>query len=223
MLTAMTMAATKRSCEASGMRFHLGPPPPTLDFKPQEDGWMPLREPSPLMLNLLATPVGLVLAIVIGAAWGMRPIASLPGLQQLGVWGPLLELLLLCMGLPLLILVHEWIHTWPYPRCGFTEQTIIAAWPSKLLFYALYLGPLGRNRWLFVYLLPLLVISILPLIICRLAGINPFVATAVSTFNALVSGGDIIGFGLIAMQVPAGATVQNQGWNTWWKKEVRPE
>lgn len=204
----------------AGMRFHLGPPPATPNFAPQEQGWTPLREPSPLVLNFLAVPIGLVMAIAIGAAWGMEKLSSLPGLQAFGMYGPLLEpLIVLFVGLPLLILGHEWIHTWPYPRGGWTDQTLIAAWPSKMLFYALHLGPLGRNRWLVVYLLPLFVISILPLLVCRLLGINPFAVAAVSTINALLSGGDIIGFGLIARQVPAGAMVQNQGWNTWWKME----
>lgn len=202
------------------MRFHLGPPPPTPNFHPQEEDWTALREPSPLVMNFLAAPVGIILAVAVGAGWGMERLSSLPGLQSFGVFGPIAEILLLVfVGFPLLVLVHEWIHTWPYPRFGFTSETLIAAWPSKLLFYALYLGPLSRNRWLIVYLLPLCVISIVPLIVCLLVGTHPFSVAAVSTFNALLCGGDVIGFALIAWQVPARATVQNQGWNTWWKLE----
>src|SRR5689334_4108461 len=106
---------------------------------------------------------------------------------------------------------------WAYPKFGFSPSTMIAFWPSKLLFLAICFDALRRNRLLLVYMLPLLVISILPLIVCRSLGMNSGILMLASIANALFAGGDIFCFLLILAQVPANAMVRNQGWATWWK------
>jgi len=58
--------------------------------------------------------------------------------------------------LPALIATHELIHALGYPKFGFTRSTVIAVWPSRLLFYAGSFDAIRRNRMLLVYVLPLL-------------------------------------------------------------------
>jgi hypothetical protein len=68
------------------------------------------------------------------------------------------------LSFPALILVHELLHAVVHPGYGFTDATVIGAWPSKLLFYAHYCGPLSRERFLLVFAMPTLVITGLPLV-----------------------------------------------------------
>jgi hypothetical protein len=88
------------------------------------------------------------------------------------------------------------------------------------MLYAHYSGPLTRNRFLAVFAMPLLVITVLPLVIAAL-GLVPkalFLPVAwFSTWNAMAACGDIFGIALILFQVPRGAIVQNQSWRTYWK------
>lgn len=197
------------------MRFHCGPPPPVPDFQPLEQGWTALREPSPFLLNLIAGPVGIALGVVVALGWGINSLSyQFPSGDPVA---PLIFLGCVLAGLAGLVLVHEMIHAFGYPRCGFTSDTLIGVWPTKLLFYAIYLGELPRNRLLLVYLLPLLVITVLPLVVCRGLGLNQPLVAAFSIINAMFAGGDVTCFLLIVCQVPAAARLRNQGWQTWWK------
>lgn len=200
------------------MRLHIGQPPATPDFMPKEEGWTPLTEPSPLVLSLMATPVGILAAVLIAFVWGTSSVRLEGGSTNFGPFGPLIAIAAIFgIGVPLLIAVHELIHALGYPKFGFTPSTMIAFWPSKLLFLAIHFDALLRNRLLLVYMLPFLVISVVPLIVCRSLGIESTLLMLASTANALAAGGDIFCFFLILAQVPANALVRNQGWATWWK------
>ncbi len=59
---------------------------------------------------------------------------------------PLVLIPIAVLGLVALILIHELLHAVCYPRFGFTESTMIAFWPSKLLFLAINYDALPRNR-----------------------------------------------------------------------------
>jgi len=43
----------------------------------------------------------------------------------------------------------------------------------------------------------------------------------ISSFNALLACGDVLGVALLLFQIPANATVRNQGWRTYWKEHKR--
>ena len=205
------------------MKLHIGQPPATPYFTPQEDGWTPLKEPSPLMLTLLATPVGIVAAVLIAMGWEPLSVHFEFGSSIFGRIAPLIYMFAVFgLGLPALIVVHELIHTLSYPKFGFTPSTMIAIWPSKLLVLAITFDALRRNRLLLVYLMPFLVISILPLIVCRGLGISSLMMMLASTTNALLAGGYIFCFFLILFQVPRHAILRNQGWTTWWKAVDQP-
>jgi hypothetical protein len=196
------------------MRFHLGSIPD--EFTPS-DAWRPIREPGPLLMQCIAAPIGLVSALLTGYGWAQAGLANAPRLASPNT---ALLIALLVASFPALIIVHEFVHAVVYPRFGLTSATIIGLWPRRLLFYAHHSGPLARNRFLVVFAMPLLVITIVPLAIA-LAGLLPpflFAWTAwFSTWNALFACGDILGFCLIFFQVPRHALVQNQSWSTYWK------
>jgi hypothetical protein len=206
------------------MKLCLGPPPAATDFAPEDEGWTTLREPSPGWVNLLAAPCGVLAVVVLALAWGRAPSWSGSGeLSFLGKLAPLVWLALLFGGSFVgTVIAHERLHAVAYPRFGLTNSTIVGAWPSRLLFYAGYLGELGRSRWLLVYVFPLLVLSVLPMLTWRLCGLYSGVLHFVSLLNGLASGGDLLMVLLILVQVPHHAKLRNRGWCTWWKIEEGP-
>lgn len=201
------------------MKLHIGQPPATPNFTPKEDGWTPLKEPGPLLLNLGATPIGLLAGILIALGWGPSSSHFEFGPSVFGTLAPLAYVGIgFGLGLPGLIIVHEVIHTLCYPSFGFTESTMIAVWPSKLLFLAVTFDALGRNCFLLVFLMPFLVIPSFLWSFAAAWGSSSVLLMLASTVNAMLAGGDVLGFFLILFQVPHNAIVRNQGWATWLKR-----
>ena len=196
------------------MRLHYGPVPETADFHPIQEGWHGIREPGPVLIQFLAIPVAfLSMGVMIAALIYGRPgLAFSMNLD----WTSLVLLVLLFP-------VHELLHAAGFPRLGFTPESVIGVWPSRLLFYAFHSGPLAKNRYLWVFAIPFLVLSVLPVAILALVRPLPFSQVAISNLvfiaviNAAAASGDVLGFFLVLLQVPGGAKVRNQGWKTYWQ------
>ena len=196
------------------MRFRIGAVPD--NFEP-DGSWRTLTEPGPLLMQVLATPVALVLGVTFLFLWQtlvpLAPLSMAEGFKTLFA-------ILIILSFPVLICAHEVLHTLPHPGWGLHQETIIGAWPKTMLFYAHYDGALQRNTYLLVFAMPLLVISVLPLILGLLGLLPPTLASIAAWFsiwNALFACGDVLGFFLILIQVPAGAIIQNKGWRSYWK------
>jgi hypothetical protein len=116
-----------------------------------------------------------------------------------------------------MFLAHELCHVIGYPRMGFSRHSIIGVWPSKFLGYAAYQGSLRRNRLLGVLLLPMLLMSLLPLAFGTFVRPLPPVAALISVFNMLGCGGDVMIAFILLSQVPSQAILRDQGWDSWWK------
>jgi hypothetical protein len=93
----------------------------------------------------------------------------------------------------------------------------VGFWPSKLLFFAHYVGELSRDRFIAILLMPLLIITCVPLAICAFMGLSSALLAFASIVNALFACGDLFGVILLVWQLPSNATVRNQGWKTFWK------
>ncbi len=115
----------------------------------------------------------------------------------------------------LLIPIHELFHAVVYPLADH-KKIVIGLEPKMGVFFAMYYGPLSRNRWLLVYLLPFLLISILPLVLIAFIAIPHWWLLA-SIFNAGFAAGDLFGFYLILRQVPVHSVVMQDGWDTYWQ------
>jgi Putative zincin peptidase len=174
-----------------------------------------------MLMQLLATPVGVATATVVWTAW--QRLVLVPSLLfDTRTGGAVLAVALILLSFPLMIVVHELLHAVAQPRFGSSDATLIGVWPSRLLFYAHYSGPLSRDRFLGVFVLPFLVMSVLPLLLAAggaLPTVLVFPAAWCSTWNAFFCCGDLLGGGLILSQVPRTAIVQNSGWRTYWKPE----
>lgn len=206
------------------MRFNVGLPPTNPDFSPGQPGWTQLNLPNPYLLTLIGIPIGGLTAFVLILGWEkLFPLDAEFGFRIPGVghWVIFAIPFLLIAGLLLVVFVHELLHCLGHPKCGLSSQSCIGVWPTKLLFYATYLGGIGRNRYLLLGMLPFLVLSVLPLVVCAAIGevgvTTLTLLSAVSVFNGFSSCGDFLIFPIIVFQVPSGAVIHDHGWDMYWK------
>jgi hypothetical protein len=208
------------------MKIHFGAPPQDPDFHPERDGWTKLREPDPIFLQIIATPVAILNLAILLAAWfalaWFQP-RSMPIFDWTGnsnPWPALISsfsLSSIIVGIPMLITAHELTHAIGYPGSLRTDQTLIGIWPAKFLFYASHSGSVSRNRFLVVSILPLLALTVLPLVGSALSQHIHIGLAAMSIVNGTFACGDQVVAAIVAWQVPRKAIVRNQGWQTWWK------
>ena len=197
------------------MRFRLGPIPD--EFKP-DSSWKPIREPGPLVQQLLALPVGGILVVAVWYSWqavGFPPSLAFDDYME----HPHPVIMLICFVL--LIAVHELIHALVHPKFGCSPASTIGAWPKKMVFYAHYHGPRARNRMALGLIMPFFVLSVLPVVLAAFKMLPQSLAMWVpllSLLNALASCGDCLGFVWLLVAVPHSAIVQNKSWRTYWKK-----
>jgi CDP-diglyceride synthetase len=197
------------------MNFHWGAIPE--DDIELDESWSSIKEPGPIGMQLIATPIALVLGAIFVFLW--TKVSPLEPISVTKAYLPLLGLAI-AASFPLLILVHEFLHAAAHPHFGLRSASIIGVWPTKLLIYAHYCGEMSRNRFLLVFAMPFLVISVLPLAVAWSGIFSPTVAFVLawfSSWNALFASGDIFGIALIYCQIPGKSLVRNKGWRTYWK------
>lgn len=191
------------------MRFQLGAIPGSPDFEPDAT-WHSVREPSPWVFQLMAMPIGVGTAVVVACLWSY--VTPLPALTSTVTWS---SILIAFVGL---VVVHELLHAVVHPFVGLSSQTTLGFWPSRILFYAHYDGEMSRNRFVAILLMPLSVITFVPLVAAALFQMTCDWAAAISSLNALLACGDILGAAMVLIQIPASATVRNKEWRTFWRK-----
>ncbi len=200
------------------MRLHYGAVPEDSHFDPVEDGWTRVREPGPFGIQIMALPAIVLIYIVLG---GLIYLALPRGISEFE-FQPLniVSWIVFLLFIP----VHELLHALCHPGWGMTPNTVIGLWPSRLLFYAFYQGQVKRGRLLVAFATPFVVLSLLPIGLLAAAKILFPMASLVTTLvllsllNGAAASGDVIGFCLVLFQIPAGATVRNKGWRSYWKK-----
>jgi hypothetical protein len=196
------------------VRFHLGPVPQSESLETPPGVWTPLRPDfGPKVTQLIAIPIGGVAFVVVGWLW----IHATPVMKNLG-GNPNRLVVELIASMFALIPVHELLHAVVHPDFGMTRKTVLAVWPSHLLCYTYYDGPRSRERLLIGMVMPLLVITFLPLVIGIVSGHASVIIAFVSSLNALGAAVDIFGIGLLLWQVPSCANVMNQGRQTYWSQ-----
>ncbi len=159
-------------------------------------------------MQVFALPIGAIACVIVAALWiYCTPVTINP------VANP--TLLILC--LISLIPVHELAHALIHPGLGLSRQTVIGFWPSRLIAYAHFDGKLSRERFLMILAMPVVVLSLLPLLCCLVLKHGSVTLAFFSSLNMLAAGGDLFGIGLLLWQVPRKATVLNEGWKTYWK------
>lgn len=129
------------------------------------------------------------------------------------------------VGFALLLFVplHELAHAIMFPGAGFTNQTRLVIWPSKLRVGVYFDGCLSRRRWLLMRAAPLFLLSILPLLLLTYFRVLIVPGTLVIFLQILMlangvgSGADIAAFSIVLKQVPSKAMICFHGGRAYWQ------
>ncbi|HEY3267825.1 MAG TPA: DUF3267 domain-containing protein, partial [Armatimonadota bacterium] len=116
-----------------------------------------------------------------------------------------------------LVVVHELIHALVHPMAGRSPHSVLVFWPRHG-FYAHYDGEMSRNRLVAILLMPLLILSIVPLLVSAVTQVSSGWIALVSAFNALCSCADMLLAGLVLSQIPATAIVRFRSWRVLWRE-----
>ena len=190
------------------MRLHFGAITNSPDFVPDASWRSLLQASSPMSENLLALPFGVVAAAIVAALWFLvTPLRDITPAMSLPAF------LLLFAGL---VVVHELIHALVHPMAGLSPHSILGFWAS-LGFYAHYDGEMSRNRLVACLLMPLLIISIVPLLVSAVTQVSSGWVAFVSAFNALCACVDMLLAASVLFQIPATAIVRFKSWRILWR------
>jgi hypothetical protein len=116
-----------------------------------------------------------------------------------------------------LVIAHELIHALVHPMAGRSPRSILGFWTS-LGFYAHYDGEMSRNRLVACLLMPLLVLSIVPLLVSAVTQVSSAWVAFVSAFNAFCACVDLLLAGSVLIQIPATAIVRFKSWRIYWRE-----
>jgi hypothetical protein len=191
-------------------------------FEPEGHGWTRVNYSGPYILIAMGLPIGVLTTLLLWLGWRETTPASFQfSLPIPLIWAPVVAIFAVFSGMLLVVFIHELLHCAGHPMMGLSPSSYIGAWPTRLLFYAVYLGGIGRNRYLVMAVLPFFVISVVPLALCLVLGSSAapiaWPLAAASMFNGFSSCGDFIIAPIIWSQVPKNAVVRDNGWHTYWK------
>lgn len=194
------------------MKFILGPVPPSTTLDATAAGWVPLRSPRSAQTVIFACFAMIPWFLLAGQA--LRNAADvLPPAQLMGVAAFTL----------LLVPLHEFAHALGYGQRFSSPHLWTGIWPQRGIWYVLYDAPLPRNRVVFMLLAPVLYLSLLPLVALPLVspGTRYGLLYLVCIQSALCMG-DVLSALRLLRQVTPGASVHNNGWNTYWSTDEQP-
>jgi hypothetical protein len=188
------------------MNFRYGPPPktPLLLQSPQLSA-----KSSLFLLNLygVLAGVGLCTVIVIGFDLWPEFIDVLKANDDFVTYGTIL----------ILPLIHELCHALAYACLGLTKDTQLGVLPSGGIFYTFSPVPVLKWQYIFALLLPLVILSVIPLMTFLLGHVPPLEQLLpLILFNVLFSGGDIYICYRVCIDVPATARIQSSGMSEYW-------
>ncbi len=182
-------------------------------------GWKRLKEPKNVaMATLCALPIAFLLGgiVIIIARW-LNP--SLFGFLQDGAFGISIGITLMTLVYIIMIfafmLLHEFIHAVFVP--GFIKSNNVF-WGFNGAFGFVYTTqPIKKGRFIVISFMPLVLLSFaLPFALHLLGWLNGY-TTFLCCLNALGSCVDVLNIGLVAVQVPNGYTLINNGYDTYYK------
>jgi hypothetical protein len=221
----------------SHMRLHIGAVPSSPDFIP-DPLWKSLGYFSPWMEKLVVIPIGILVAVLIAVLWfAFTPLQDVNPTMSLSTYlvsfvgtvfwfayipllhvAPLMSLPAFIVSVAGVIVLHELLHAVVYPMSVGSSQTTLGFWPAGMMCYAHYDGELTRNRLLAVLLMPLIVISFVPLLVGAVAQVTSGWVAFISVFNAFGACGDMLIAGMVLFKIPATGIVRDQGGRFYWRE-----
>jgi len=161
---------------------------------------------------LAAYPIGIVTAGLVAVLW----LAITPfQLQDVTSTMSLRGFLVSFAGM---VVVHELIHLVVHPMSGRSPHSIVGAGGPTTGVYAHYAGEMARNRFVAILLMPLVIISFVPLFVAAVGQVSSGWIAFISAFNAFGACADTLDAGLVLFHIPATATVRCRGLRIYWRE-----
>jgi hypothetical protein len=168
------------------MKFRFGPMPQDPLFEPEQEGWIPVREPSPTKTMLIMIPPMVVVGLLFSLLYWLAG-ADVSWLLNIRNWP--IALVIMAGTAP----VHELLHLLCLPGLGLNDKAIVGFWLKMFAPYVYYDGVLSRNRYILVCAGPFVVLSAIPLLLSFIKPDIPVLILAISYLNCLMCAGDFAG------------------------------
>lgn len=190
------------------LQFRLGPPPDSLSDEELASGeWRRVPYLPLWALQLLALPVGLLMAALVLMLWMLlTPRVDLrfaPG-EQIA----LAFFVILLAGMLLEILL--------YPGMGLTNQSIFGFWPSRLTPYTVHTAKITKRRQVATLLMPFVVLAVLPLALATYLRYSSGWLVFYSCAAASMFGLNIF-LALPYWRLPSKSLIACRGFNPYWR------
>jgi len=184
------------------MKFHIGPIPESPDFAHDAPPWRGISDTSPWMLQILSLPLSFVTCAIFAYLWFTYTPLTLEQVFAPSLWA----FFLLIIGV---IITHELLHAAAFPTNQEPGCVVLGFWPSRFAFFAHFHGEMSRNRFLFVLLTPLAIISVLPLLLSARTGMikgTPFYMAPEQIQNpkSIDARADLFALGVILYELCSG-------------------
>lgn len=196
------------------MRFHLGPPPSSPTELIALEGWQSIRfalrseKQFFLSCHLAMVPMFLLLT------WAWSNVD--PRFGGLGIiWN--FDQLLIAAGIVLVILPHELLHAVGHPGLGLRKESVLGFYWQQFSPYAHYMGTQSCLRLIMGALLPLMVLTLVPLAVALSGGPWHSYGALLSIINGVLAAGDVLVVASFAQAVPLRAEVRNFGLDNRWR------
>lgn len=160
-----------------------------------------------LVQNILTIPIGALMVLLVLFEWALlapEPNFAFAPFYQVNI------------AFALTLLTGVLLRLIPYPGRGFTNQTLIGVWPSRLTLYAGYVSNGSKGQFIVSMWLPLVVLGFAPPIIASLTHTTPGWDMFVSCLSAWLFGTSAI-LALPVMLLPKGSIVGNRGFDIYWR------
>lgn len=164
------------------------------------------------MALLAACPIGMVAAGMVTVLWLAITPFQLQDLTSTISWRGFL------VSFAVMAVVHELLHLVVHPMSGRSRHSIVGAGGPTTGVYAHYAGEMTRNRFVAILLMPLVIISFVPLLVAAVAQVSSGWLAFVSAFNALGACADTLDAGLVLFQIRSTATVRCRGLRIYWRE-----
>ena len=119
-----------------------------------------------------------------------------------------------------LVLCHEASHLLGFPRAGLDSNTVIGIWPKIASPYVQYCSPMSRNRFMVACALPVLTLSIFPLVLVSIGVGSVACLSWLSVLNCVGAGSDLFVCYILLTVVPADALVLESDGKIYWTKSA---
>ena len=166
-----------------------------------------MQQPDAELARLLTFPLAFTAGTAVLVLWlVLAPFAPVPP-----EFGKLISLF------AVLVPLHELTRAATFPHGRGAGRTTIAFSLRGARFSAEYDGTLSQARLVATLLMPMIVISLLPVLAAALLGRAATSLALLSLINAVVSSGDLLVAILVWAQVPPAAVVRIKGCEILWQ------